>query len=215
MKALNLAVSGVVEVRFWTYTQCNRALPFFVDSDTISCTDKEVFISENPAMAGHSLKEQLEFAKEKVPEKQWSRTRIYLMATAGLRRLDKKVQEAVLESCRTVLHGSTFLFQDEWASVISGIVLLPANRKYCVLSKCITILILVRACLNSAFEELRMRPSDSVWQGPCMFGHYTPFGFYLCTFRVLVFQGTMNFVLSSFPREFLSLLCLSRALPLL
>ena len=42
------------------------------------------------------------------------------MATAGLRRLDKKIQEAVLESCRKVLHASSFQFRDEWASVITG-----------------------------------------------------------------------------------------------
>jgi len=66
------------------------------------------------------LKEQLEFAKTKVPEKERSRTRVYLMATAGLRRLDKKIQEAVLSSCRTVLRASSFLFHDEWASVITG-----------------------------------------------------------------------------------------------
>lgn len=66
------------------------------------------------------MKEQLEFAKSKVPEKERSRTRVYLMATAGLRRLDKKIQDAVLDSCRAVLRASGFLFQDEWASVITG-----------------------------------------------------------------------------------------------
>lgn len=77
-------------------------------------------MAENPSMAGQSLKEQLEFAKEKVPEKERSRTRVYLMATAGLRRVEKKTREAVLESCRQVLRKSNFWFQDEWASVISG-----------------------------------------------------------------------------------------------
>lgn len=71
-------------------------------------------------MAGDSLKEQMEFAKEKVPEKERSQTRVYLMATAGLRKLDKSIQEAVLDSCRQVLRASSFWFQDEWASVITG-----------------------------------------------------------------------------------------------
>ncbi|KAG0611610.1 hypothetical protein M758_7G152800 [Ceratodon purpureus] len=76
--------------------------------------------ADNPSLAGDSLMEQLEFAKTKVPEKERSRTRVYLMATAGLRRLDKTIQEAVLDSCRKVLRASSFQFRDEWASVISG-----------------------------------------------------------------------------------------------
>lgn len=76
--------------------------------------------ADKPSLAGDSLIEQLEFAKTKVPEKERSNTRVYLMATAGLRRLDKKIQEAVLDSCRKVLHASSFLFRDEWASVITG-----------------------------------------------------------------------------------------------
>lgn len=76
--------------------------------------------ADSPNLAGSSLKEQLEFAKTKVPAKERSQTRVYLMATAGLRRLDKKIQEAVLDSCRNVLRASGFLFRDEWASVISG-----------------------------------------------------------------------------------------------
>uniref|UniRef100_A0A0D9X874 Apyrase n=1 Tax=Leersia perrieri TaxID=77586 RepID=A0A0D9X874_9ORYZ len=42
------------------------------------------------------------------------------MATAGLRLLDAAVAEAVLESCRVLLRGSGFQFQDDWATVISG-----------------------------------------------------------------------------------------------
>jgi hypothetical protein len=87
-----------------------------VVSDSVILGD----FADDPSLAGDSLMEQLEFAKTKVPEKERSRTRVYLMATAGLRRLDKKIQEAVLESCRNVLHASSFQFRDEWASVISG-----------------------------------------------------------------------------------------------
>jgi apyrase len=42
------------------------------------------------------------------------------MATAGLRLLDSAVAESILQSCREVLRGSGFQFQDEWATVISG-----------------------------------------------------------------------------------------------
>ncbi|CDP21761.1 unnamed protein product [Coffea canephora] len=41
------------------------------------------------------------------------------MATAGLRMLEKGVQDRILEACRTVMRGSGFKFYDDWASVIS------------------------------------------------------------------------------------------------
>ncbi|CAK9872681.1 unnamed protein product [Sphagnum jensenii] len=76
--------------------------------------------ANNPDIAGESLKDLLKFAKQKVPNKEWSKTRVYLMATAGMRRLNENVREAVLASCREVLQASNFLFYDKWASVISG-----------------------------------------------------------------------------------------------
>jgi hypothetical protein len=81
--------------------------------------------ADNPPLAGDSLKELLEFATQKVPKKEQSKTRVYLMATSGLRRLDENVREALLTSCRDVLRASKFLFHDKWVSVISGIFLLP------------------------------------------------------------------------------------------
>ncbi|CAK9863058.1 unnamed protein product [Sphagnum jensenii] len=76
--------------------------------------------ADNPPLAGDSLKELLEFATQKVPKKEQSKTRVYLMATSGLRRLDENVREALLTSCRDVLQASKFLFHDKWVYVISG-----------------------------------------------------------------------------------------------
>ncbi|KAI3970931.1 hypothetical protein MKX01_024578 [Papaver californicum] len=70
--------------------------------------------------AGKSFMDLLEFGKEKIPKEYWEETEIRLMATAGLRRLEKGVLERILESCRRVLRFSGFKFQDEWASVITG-----------------------------------------------------------------------------------------------
>ncbi len=82
--------------------------------------------ADNPDIAGESLKDLLKFAKQKVPIKEWSKTRVYLMATAGMRRLNDNVREAVLASCREVLQASNFLFYDKWASVISGLLPSPS-----------------------------------------------------------------------------------------
>eukprot|EP00249_Psilotum_nudum_P020422 c27696_g1_i1 orf=367-2088(+) len=74
----------------------------------------------NPTEAGNSLSNLIEFAKKKVPIKEWLKTKLYLMATAGLRRLEVDVQEAILDSCCEILRNSGFRFRDEWASVITG-----------------------------------------------------------------------------------------------
>eukprot|EP01018_Ginkgo_biloba_P038555 Gb_02706 [translate_table: standard] len=76
--------------------------------------------ASTPNRAGDSLLELLNFAKQKVPEVHRSGTKIHLMATAGLRRLDSETQEMILNSCRRVLRFSGFRFQDDWASVITG-----------------------------------------------------------------------------------------------
>ncbi|KAJ0095462.1 hypothetical protein Patl1_15939 [Pistacia atlantica] len=76
--------------------------------------------AENPEFAGESLKQLIDFGKGKVPAGLWDETEIRLMATAGLRLLDLKVQEKILRACREVLRASGFMFRDEWATVITG-----------------------------------------------------------------------------------------------
>lgn len=76
--------------------------------------------ASRPEKAGDSLLELLNFATQKVPESHRTGTKIHLMATAGLRRLDSNIQERIMESCRRVLRFSGFRFRDDWASVITG-----------------------------------------------------------------------------------------------
>ncbi|GAB4840007.1 hypothetical protein Ancab_020716 [Ancistrocladus abbreviatus] len=76
--------------------------------------------ADDPKRAGKSIVGLVEFGKSRVPKELWEETEIRLMATAGLRLLDLKVQERILESCRRVLRSSGFKFQDDWASVITG-----------------------------------------------------------------------------------------------
>ncbi|CAM8884374.1 unnamed protein product [Rhodiola kirilowii] len=76
--------------------------------------------AEEPSGAEESLGELIEFGKGRVPRGSWSSTEIRLLATAGMRLLDLKEQEEILDSCRKVLRQSGFMFQDNWASVISG-----------------------------------------------------------------------------------------------
>lgn len=77
--------------------------------------------AEDPGEAGASLAELVEFARRKVPREFWGETEVRLMATAGLRMLERRVQDQILDSCRKVLRVSGFQFQDGWASVITGL----------------------------------------------------------------------------------------------
>ncbi|KAF3324234.1 putative apyrase 6 isoform X1 [Carex littledalei] len=74
----------------------------------------------NPDNAGKSLIELIDFAEGMVEKDLWGQTEIRLMATAGLRLLDPGITERILDSCRKVLKLSGFLFEDNWATVISG-----------------------------------------------------------------------------------------------
>ncbi|MFQ6649626.1 hypothetical protein Gotur_023575 [Gossypium turneri] len=107
--------------------------------------------AEDLAGAGYSLKELLEFARRKVPKKQWGETEIRLMATAGMRLLDDEVQERILEQCRKVLRVSGFKFRDDWASVITG------NTMCMVLRQCLSVL-----CLGPLWLKSYIRGLDSM-----------------------------------------------------
>ncbi|KAF6262519.1 nucleoside phosphatase family-domain-containing protein [Scenedesmus sp. NREL 46B-D3] len=72
------------------------------------------------AGAGASLQPLLEFARQHVPVQQQAQTPVYLMATAGLRLLPIAAADAILEHCRSKLMASSFLFEPDWASIISG-----------------------------------------------------------------------------------------------
>ncbi|XP_062211410.1 probable apyrase 6 [Phragmites australis] len=72
-----------------------------------------------PARAGESLRPLMEFVRERVGGSS-AETEVRLMATAGLRLLEERAQEAILASCRDVLRASGFRFEDAWAKVIPG-----------------------------------------------------------------------------------------------
>ena len=75
-------------------------------------------------MAGDSLRGLIDFMKEEVPEPEWSRTPIWLKATAGLRMLDDASRDAIISSVRNFLgssQNSPFYFQPDFAQVIPGV----------------------------------------------------------------------------------------------
>lgn len=76
--------------------------------------------SEDPESAGGSLAGLLEFGKGQIPTELWAETEVRLMATAGLRLVDSRVRDRILDSCRRAIRASGFKFRDDWASVITG-----------------------------------------------------------------------------------------------
>merc|ERR1711991_789227 len=70
--------------------------------------------------AGKSLKGLIQHAKSIVPAHLYAKTKIYLLATAGMRLLDEKDQKGILVSVRQQLSNSPFLFQPDYARVIKG-----------------------------------------------------------------------------------------------
>lgn len=62
-----------------------------------------------------SIQALIDFAKKRVPKKEWANTRVQLM-------VNNAVEDRVLEQCRRVLRASGFAFKDAWASVLEGFV---------------------------------------------------------------------------------------------
>lgn len=78
--------------------------------------------AEEPARAGESMRGLLEFAKGRVPEREWEDTKVWLVESGGLAGMGSDARRRILESCRGVLRGSGFRFKDEWASSITGLI---------------------------------------------------------------------------------------------
>ncbi|KAK9818195.1 hypothetical protein WJX72_008615 [[Myrmecia] bisecta] len=76
--------------------------------------------ADKPQEAGQSLQQLLDFASKQVPAREQAATEVHLLATAGLRLLEPRVAEAILESCRNILLASPFAFRKSWASILSG-----------------------------------------------------------------------------------------------
>lgn len=79
-----------------------------------------VEFADDPDNAGSSILRLLKFAKKRVPKTQWKNTRVWLMASEGLRGVGLDASKSILESCRRVLRSSGFLFENEWASLLTG-----------------------------------------------------------------------------------------------
>lgn len=73
-----------------------------------------------PEDAGRVISEMVKFAKWRVPEKEWSSTRIVLLVSGGFERLSLGQRDGVFESFRQVLRKSTFQFKDEWVRQVQG-----------------------------------------------------------------------------------------------
>ena len=77
--------------------------------------------AEEPAKAGESLVELLEFLESEIPEGDRATSPIFLKATAGLRMLPAEQSEAILASVRETLAASAFSFDAErGAKIIAG-----------------------------------------------------------------------------------------------
>jgi hypothetical protein len=73
-----------------------------------------------PSKAGASLRPLIDHAKEHVPAELFSKTPIFLMATAGLRMVGEAAKDAILASVCAELSASGFMFKCEWATLLDG-----------------------------------------------------------------------------------------------
>ncbi|KAG5248108.1 apyrase [Salix suchowensis] len=74
---------------------------------------------EDPDNAGGLIEGLVEFAKKRVPRREWGNAGVQLMVSGEeMAGLEGELKERILEVCRKVLRGSGFVFKDEWAHVI-------------------------------------------------------------------------------------------------
>ncbi|KAJ6403153.1 hypothetical protein OIU84_015134 [Salix udensis] len=74
---------------------------------------------EDPDNAGGLIEGLVEFAKKRVPRREWGNAGVQLMVSGEeMVGLEGELKERILEVCRKVLRGSGFVFKDEWAHVI-------------------------------------------------------------------------------------------------
>nr|XP_046229358.1 ectonucleoside triphosphate diphosphohydrolase 5-like [Scatophagus argus]XP_046229359.1 ectonucleoside triphosphate diphosphohydrolase 5-like [Scatophagus argus] len=103
----------------------------FIQSDSVELPvlDNEMFHSikpglssyaDSPEMAGHTVRMLLKVAKKTVPRLEWKRTPVVLRATAGLRLLDAKKAQALLDQVQHVFDESPFLVPDNSVSIMNG-----------------------------------------------------------------------------------------------
>lgn len=76
--------------------------------------------ASNPTMAGKGLTDLRKFLEQTIDAKLRSRTELHLQATAGLRVLDAKIANQILESVRDELQTWGFKFDRNYVRLISG-----------------------------------------------------------------------------------------------
>ena len=75
----------------------------------------------NNTSVRHALEPLLDWAGKQIPPYAHRSTRLFLLATAGLRRLPREQSDSILDSAWLVLHKSRFMCERSWVKVISGV----------------------------------------------------------------------------------------------
>ena len=96
------------------------ALPVIEPSVNVKIRGGLSSFARAPQNASLQVADLLKTAREKVPSEQWAATPIHLQATAGLRSVTPQQAAAILKVVRQSLTDSEFLFEDDWALIISG-----------------------------------------------------------------------------------------------
>lgn len=68
-----------------------------------------------------SLKPLIEWAEQEIPVERHAITPIFVLSTAGLRRLANEDAERILEDIEAVVKEHSFMYQKSWIRVLSGI----------------------------------------------------------------------------------------------
>jgi len=77
--------------------------------------------AENVGKLGQTALEPLfEWSRAVIPRNSWASTPVFLLGTAGLRKLNEKHRERVMNEARSVLSRCGFRFKSSWARVLKG-----------------------------------------------------------------------------------------------
>lgn len=77
--------------------------------------------ADNPdALGPQALEPLLEWARAALPRASWASTPVFLLGTAGMRKLGDADRDAVMGAARGALGASGFRFEPPWARVLGG-----------------------------------------------------------------------------------------------
>lgn len=79
------------------------------------------YVGDAKGLAELSLGPLLDWARAVVPAAEQRDTPLFLLATAGVRKLSDDAQQALLRDACEMLGGSGFRFEPSWARVIDGV----------------------------------------------------------------------------------------------